>query len=80
MNISDYVFINKKVLNFVGLYPTNIVRYIMCCVCMFTIIVPQALQIYRNWRDLAIVLETRYISIIFSSLIRIEWIYKFHAI
>ncbi|KAH0950410.1 OrUA3 [Eciton burchellii] len=76
MNISDYVFINKKVLNFVGLYPTNIVRYIMCCVCMFTIIVPQALQIYRNWRDLAIVLETSSVllTILLAILKSLVWI------
>lgn len=59
-DINNYVFINRKVLKFIGLYPTNIVRYIMCCVCMFAIVIPQAMQIYQNWNDLAIVLETRY--------------------
>lgn len=59
-DINNYVFINRKVLKFVGLYPTSIVRYIMCCVCMFAIVIPQAIQIYQNWNDLAIVLETRY--------------------
>lgn len=68
MNIDDYVLINKKVLKFVGLYPTNIARYAVCCVCMFTIVVPQALKIYWNLRDLAIVLETRYVSSLISHL------------
>lgn len=61
INIDDYIFINRKVLKFVGLYPTNVMRYIVCCMCMFAIIIPQAIQIYQDWQDLAIVLETRYI-------------------
>lgn len=61
ININDYVLINKKVLKFVGLYPTSVARYIVCCVCMFSIIIPQTIQIYQDWQDLAIVLETRYI-------------------
>jgi len=65
MDINNYVFINRKVLKFVGLYPTNIVRYIMCCMCMIAILIPQGLQIYQNWRDLSIVLETRYVQYMF---------------
>lgn len=60
MDINNYVLINRKVLKFVGLYPTSITRYIVCCACMFTIIIPQAMQILENWQDLAVVLETRY--------------------
>lgn len=63
INIDDYVLINKKVLKFVGLYPTSVARYIVCCVCMFAIIIPQIIQIYQDWQDLAIVLETRYIQL-----------------
>lgn len=59
-DINNYVRINKKVLKFVGLYPTSIMRYIMCLVFMFSIVIPQTMQIYQNWNDLAIVLETRY--------------------
>lgn len=63
MDINNYVFINRKVLKFVGLYPTNIMRYIICCTCMITIVIPQGLQIYQNWQDLSTVLETRYMII-----------------
>lgn len=59
-NIDNYVLTNKNILKIVGLYPTSVVKYIICCMCMFGIVIPQALQIYHNWRDLAIVLETRY--------------------
>ncbi|XP_019885813.1 odorant receptor 13a isoform X2 [Ooceraea biroi] len=76
MNIDDYVFINKRVLKFVGLYPTNIARYIVCCVCMFTIVIPQAVQIYQNWRDLAVVLETSSVllTILLAILKSLVWI------
>lgn len=60
MDINNYIFINRKVLKFVGLYPTSIVRYIICCVCMIVIVIPQGMQIYQNWQDLSTVLETRY--------------------
>lgn len=64
MDINNYVRINRKILKLVGLYPTSIVRYIVCCACMFTIIIPQAMQIFEDWQDLAVVLETRYTLII----------------
>ncbi|KAG5314534.1 OR13A protein, partial [Pseudoatta argentina] len=69
MDINNYVFINRKVLKFVGLYPTNIVRYIICCTCMITIVIPQVLQIYQNWQDLFTVLETS--SVLFTILLAI---------
>ncbi|XP_025157160.1 odorant receptor 13a-like [Harpegnathos saltator] len=78
INIDDYVLINKKVLKFVGLYPTNIVRYIVCCVCMFTIIIPQTVQIYQDWQDLAIVLETSSVllTILLAILKSLIWMYN----
>jgi hypothetical protein len=60
MDINNYISINRKVLKFVGLYPICIVRYIMCCMCMITIVIPQGMQIYQNRQDLSTVLETRY--------------------
>ncbi|KAF3054293.1 Odorant receptor 110 [Nylanderia fulva] len=68
-DINNYVCINKQVLKFVGLYPTNIMRYIICLVFMFTIVIPQTMQIYQNWNDLAIVLETS--SVLFTILLAI---------
>ncbi|KAL6440851.1 hypothetical protein ACFW04_003343 [Cataglyphis niger] len=75
-NINNYIFINRKVLKFVGLYPTSIVRYIMCCVCMFAIVVPQIMQIYQNWNDLAIVLETSSVllTILLTILKSLVWV------
>ncbi|KAL0107171.1 hypothetical protein PUN28_015591 [Cardiocondyla obscurior] len=67
MDINDYVFINKKVLKFVGLYPTSVVRYIICCMCMIAIVIPQGMQIYENWQDMSIVLETS--SVLFTILL-----------
>ncbi|KAI4484766.1 hypothetical protein M0804_007332 [Polistes exclamans] len=57
MDIEHYVFINKKVLQFVGFYPTNKVRSLFCVLCMFLIGIPQLIQIYQDWNDLNIVLE-----------------------
>ncbi|XP_015183021.1 PREDICTED: odorant receptor 49b-like [Polistes dominula] len=57
MDIEHYVFINKKVLQFVGLYPTNKVRSIFCVLCMLLIGIPQIIQIYQDFNDLNIVLE-----------------------
>ncbi|XP_077272939.1 odorant receptor 13a-like [Temnothorax americanus] len=76
MNINDYVFINKKVLKFVGLYPTSIVRYIVCCMCMITIVIPQGIQIYENWEDLSTVLETSSVllTILLAILKSLVWI------
>lgn len=73
MDINNYVFINKKVLKFVGLYPTSIVRYILCCICMIAIVIPQGLQIYENWQDFSTVLETRYLCAQFP-IIDTNWI------
>ncbi|XP_024873688.1 odorant receptor 82a-like isoform X3 [Temnothorax curvispinosus] len=76
MDINDYVFINKKVLKFVGLYPTSIVRYIVCCMCMITIVIPQGIQIYENWEDLSTVLETSSVllTILLAILKSLVWI------
>ncbi|XP_012230552.1 odorant receptor 13a-like [Linepithema humile] len=76
MDVNNYVLINRKVLKFVGLYPTSIVRYIVCCVCMFTIIIPQAIQIFEDWQDLAVVLETSSVllTILLAVLKSLVWI------
>ncbi|KYM76819.1 Putative odorant receptor 13a [Atta colombica] len=76
MDINNYVFINRKVLKFVGLYPTNIMRYIICCMCMITIVIPQGLQIYQNWQDLSTVLETSSVllTILLAILKSLVWI------
>ncbi|XP_011065389.1 PREDICTED: uncharacterized protein LOC105152676 [Acromyrmex echinatior] len=76
MDINNYVFINRKVLKFVGLYPTNIVRYIICFTCMITIVIPQGLQIYQNWQDLSTVLETSSVllTILLAILKSLVWI------
>lgn len=59
LDIEDFVMINRKILNIVGLYPTNFPRYIGCVFCMSLIIVPQVLEIYYHRHDFDIVLETR---------------------
>ncbi|XP_011875239.1 PREDICTED: odorant receptor 13a-like isoform X2 [Vollenhovia emeryi] len=76
MDINDYVFINRKVLKFVGLYPTSIVRYIICFMCMITIVIPQGIQIYYNWQDLSAVLETSSVllTILLAILKSLVWI------
>ncbi|KYN10084.1 Putative odorant receptor 13a [Trachymyrmex cornetzi] len=76
MDINNYVFINRKVLKFVGLYPTNIVRYIICCTCMIAIVIPQGLQIYQNWQDRSTVLETSSVllTILLAILKSLVWI------
>ena len=58
MNIRNYVFINQLVLKFVGLYPINIMRYVICISCIMLIIIPQIINIYIHWNDLNIVMET----------------------
>ncbi|CAK9833675.1 Odorant receptor 13a [Anthophora retusa] len=57
MNIKNYVFINQMALKFVGLYPINIIRYLICISSIMLIIIPQIIMIYTNWNDLNIVLE-----------------------
>ncbi|KZC05825.1 Putative odorant receptor 13a [Dufourea novaeangliae] len=58
MNIENYTFINQLVLKFVGLYPINITRYIICINCMLLIVIPLVAHIYKNWENLNIILET----------------------
>ncbi|KYM94837.1 Putative odorant receptor 13a, partial [Cyphomyrmex costatus] len=76
MDINNYIFINIKVLKFVGLYPTSIMRYIICCACMIAIVIPQGLQIYQNWQDLSTVLETSSVllTILLAILKSLVWI------
>lgn len=58
MNIRNYIFINQLVLKFVGFYPINILRYVICISCIMFIVIPQIIMIYINWNDLNIVMET----------------------
>lgn len=59
-NIDDYVFVNKRILKLVGLYPINYSRYFACLFSMLLIVFPQASQLYFDRGDFAVVLETRY--------------------
>ncbi|XP_076654503.1 odorant receptor 13a-like [Halictus rubicundus] len=58
MNVENYISINLLVLKFVGLYPINIIRYIISVCCIILIFVPLAAHIYKNLDSLNILLET----------------------
>ncbi|XP_076235029.1 odorant receptor 13a-like [Calliopsis andreniformis] len=64
MYIENYTFINQVVLKLVGLYPISIVRYIVCISSIIVIVIPLIAQIYNNWGNLNIILETS--SVLFT--------------
>ncbi|XP_043511546.1 odorant receptor 13a-like [Frieseomelitta varia] len=78
MNIRNYVFINQLVLKFVGLYPINIIRYVICISCVMLIIIPQIINIYIHWNDLNIVMETgsTLLTISLATLKSVIWMFN----
>ncbi|XP_076632768.1 odorant receptor 13a-like [Colletes latitarsis] len=78
MNIENYIFINQLVLNFVGLYPISIARYIICIGCISLIIIPLIAQIYTNLENLNILLETSSVLLTISLSILKSFIWIFN--
>ncbi|XP_053981118.1 odorant receptor 13a-like [Hylaeus volcanicus] len=78
MNIENYIFINQLVLKFVGLYPINIVRYIVCISCIILIVIPLIAQIYINLENLNILLETSSVLLTISLSILKSLIWMFN--
>lgn len=60
MNIDEYVIVNKKFMEIVGLYPINLLRYFICISLIFLILVPQMFQYYLRRHDFSAILETRW--------------------
>ncbi|XP_076182252.1 odorant receptor 13a-like [Ptiloglossa arizonensis] len=77
-NIENYIFINQLVLRLMGLYPISIARYVICISCIILIVIPLIAQIYRNWGNLNIFLETSSVllTISLSVLKSLIWIFK----
>ncbi|THK33091.1 odorant receptor 13a [Diachasma alloeum] len=76
LDIEDFVMINRKILEVVGLYPRNCGRYVCCVVFMSLIVVPEALEIYYRRSDFDVVLETSSVllTIILAILKSVIWI------
>ncbi|XP_076381187.1 odorant receptor 13a-like [Megalopta genalis] len=78
MNVENYIFINLFVLKFVGLYPINVIRYVICFSCVILIVIPLIAHVNKNRDNLNDLLETSstLLTILLGILKSLIWFFK----
>lgn len=65
LDIQVFISVNRKVLKFTGLYPTNFTKYFSCLFCMLLLFIPEIYEIYLNRKNMKIILETSSVLLTF---------------